>query len=273
MREHSFQSHDGLRLPVRVLGTGPPLVVVPGWLGAYTDWYPVVQRLARDRTCYVWEARPYFDPKVTGIDALAADLRALIQAFDLQAPLVLGHSMGALTCWEYVRQFGCDGIGRFCLVDQSPRLLTDADWSLGLFGSFSEAENQVFIEQLRRDFVGTTMAFITRGRQVEPGSGAARLEAMFRETRRQRLEALDPEPWVRCWEHFSRRDYRAEVERVEVPTLLVFGARSFYGLDVARYVHRHTPGSRLRVHALAGHSPHQDDLPGFLENVRVFAGD
>lgn len=274
MDHETFASHDGLRLSVRILGSGPPLVVVPGWLGAYSDWSPVTRRLADRHTCYVWESRPYVDAATPTIDRMAADLRSMIKAFALERPVILGHSMGALTCWEYVRRFGCADIGAFCLVDQAPRMVTGADWSLGLEGGFPPEANRAFIDWMWRDFPSAAMDLVARSRRAPPGSGAARLEAMFRDTRRQRIESLQPAAWIRAWESFSWQDYRGVLSQVEVPTLLVYGAQSFYGLEVARYVYRRMPDARLRIHAVAGHSPHQDDLPGFLGDLRQFtAGD
>ena len=271
MRQESFETYDGLRLPVRVVGSGPPLVIVPGWLGAPMDWHPVTQRLGESFSCYIWESRPWHTAEMVTVESMARDLRSLLKAYGLRHASVLGHSMGAMICWEYVRQFGCADINRFCLVDQTPRLITDDHWTLGLEGGYSAEENQVFIDWLRRDFTEAAMDLTGRGRYVEPGSGAARLEAMFRETRRRRIAAMEPEPWIRAWESFSWKDYRHEVGEMTVPTLLAYGAQSFYGLEVARYVHRRTPNSRLRIHALAGHSPHLDDLPDFVDNVREFA--
>ena len=34
--------------------------------------------------------------------------------------------MGALTLWQYIRDFGTGRLARLCFIDQSPKLLTDA---------------------------------------------------------------------------------------------------------------------------------------------------
>ncbi|QIT56772.1 alpha/beta hydrolase [Aquisalimonas sp. 2447] len=269
MKQERLTSLDGLSLPVQRTGSGPPLIIVPGWLATPADWQPVIQRLADQHTCYIWEARPWHHDHPT-IAAMADDLRALVAALAPQGPSVLGHSMGALTCWEYVRRHGCSDLTTLCLVDQTPRMVTGEDWALGLEGGFPPESNRALIDWMWQDFPAAAMDVISRGRRVAPGSGAARLEAMFRETRRRRLEALEPAPWIRAWESFSWQDYRDVLPQVQVPTLLIYGAASFYGMEVARYVHRRTPDSRLRIHAVAGHSPHQDDLPGVVEDIRRF---
>jgi pimeloyl-ACP methyl ester carboxylesterase len=70
------------------------------------------------------------------VQRMAQDLRDLLQHFKLSDVTLVGHSMGALTIWEYIRQFGTDGLSRLCLIDQSPKLVTDATWSLGVYGDF-----------------------------------------------------------------------------------------------------------------------------------------
>jgi non-heme chloroperoxidase len=39
--------------------------------------------------------------------------------------------MGALTLWTYIARYGCGMLGSIGVIDQSPRLITDADWQLG----------------------------------------------------------------------------------------------------------------------------------------------
>lgn len=61
------------------------------------------------------------------VERMAQDIRSLMAHYDLEYPVLVGHSMGALTVWEYVRQFGCDNIRDSILhvykgTDHSPHL-------------------------------------------------------------------------------------------------------------------------------------------------------
>ncbi|MFO7858678.1 MAG: alpha/beta hydrolase [Ectothiorhodospiraceae bacterium] len=273
MPEDTFRTHDGLQLTVQRLGSGPPLVVLPGWLGAASDWSPVVQRLSDQCSATILEPRPHVASQQPTVTAMADDLHALLAAFELEQPLVLGHSMGTSVCWEYVARYGCDALGGLCLVEQSPRLITDSDWTLGLGAAFTPEANRAFTDWLARDFPAAALDLMDRGRGAPAGSAAARLAALFADSRRRRVAALRPDPWIRAWESFAWQDYREVLPRITVPTLLIYGARSFYGRAVGEYVRDRIPGARLEVLEAAGHAPQQDDLAGFVAVLRGFVAE
>jgi non-heme chloroperoxidase len=78
------------------------------------------------------------------VERMARDLKQVIDHVGLKAPLLVGHSMGALTLWQYIVLYGCRGLGGLCIIDQSPKLVTDPGWRLGIYGDFPEARNQAF---------------------------------------------------------------------------------------------------------------------------------
>ncbi|CAK0779752.1 hypothetical protein CCP2SC5_950017 [Azospirillaceae bacterium] len=86
------------------------------------------------------------------VKRMATDLQCLLTHFRINQPIVIGHSMGALTLWQYIADYGCDAIKCLGIIDQSPRLITDSSWGLGIYGEFSAERNQAFIESLHRDF-------------------------------------------------------------------------------------------------------------------------
>lgn len=76
------------------------------------------------------------------VGRLARDVLNLMDHFGLEQAAVAGHSMGALTLWQFIRDFGGDRISRLCIIDQSPRLVTDAGWANGIYGDFDAARSQ-----------------------------------------------------------------------------------------------------------------------------------
>ena len=71
------------------------------------------------------------------VERMADDLHDLLDHFRLERPVIVGHSMGALTFWAYIARHGCGRLDRIGVIDQSPRLITDADWRLGIYGDWS----------------------------------------------------------------------------------------------------------------------------------------
>lgn len=84
-------------------GDGPPLVLVHGLAGSgLATWGPLLDDLARDFRVIAPDSRGAGASEVTPgpypLTLLADDLLALIAALDLDAPVAVGHSMGASVC-------------------------------------------------------------------------------------------------------------------------------------------------------------------------------
>lgn len=86
-------------------GSGPPLVLVHGWMGSWYHWRRVMPLLAKSHTVIAVDARGYGDsdkPEV-GYDGLTIveDLRAIARLLGLGPLVIAGHDMGALPALLY----------------------------------------------------------------------------------------------------------------------------------------------------------------------------
>lgn len=270
MAKRYLHADDGVRLPVHVEGEGPPLVVLPGWTGAWQDWGPAAEGLRQRYTCYAWHARPYHAGNAS-IERMALDLVQLLEQFGLDQVTLMGHSMGAANCWEYIRSHGTASLARLVLIDMSPKLYVDADWSLGLWGSFTPERNARFVAACERDFAEAVIDLIAHSRVAADGSGPG-IPRELLEERRRRLEHLDAASWLTAWNSFVGKDYRDVLPRIDVPTLLAYGAKShYYGPAVAEYVAARIPDAVLRLYPEAGHGPQVEAAEAFLADLDAFA--
>jgi pimeloyl-ACP methyl ester carboxylesterase len=272
-----FPADDGAVLTVQVTGSGSPLVLLHEWAGDHRAWAPFVRVLGERFTTYAWDARGHGtrqgrDP-VT-LARMSRDLANLFDHFGLSQAIVVAHSMGALTLWHYLGEAGCQRLKAICIIDQSPKIVTDDDWRLGIYGDFPAERSRRFVEGLLTDLPAAVLGLVADGhnerarRQIAANSeGIRRL--------RHRLEQLDPVPLAGCWTSLGEADLRPVLPRITVPTLLIYGMQSnYYGPQVADYVHRCIAGSVLHCYDDADHSPHQGhrqrflaDLAGFLTNL------
>jgi pimeloyl-ACP methyl ester carboxylesterase len=132
-----FAADDGESIHVEIAGAGTPLVLLHGWTASHQEWSPLVAALARHHQVIRWDARGHGGHPLAAatrptVRRMAQDLRNLLDHYALRDVVLVGHSMGALTIWEYLRAFGTTGVRKLCLIDQSPRLVTDGDW-LGIW--------------------------------------------------------------------------------------------------------------------------------------------
>lgn len=47
--------------------------------------------------------------------------------------ILFGHSMGASTTFEYVRNYGVSRLKSVSIFDMTPKLVNDGEWNLGLY--------------------------------------------------------------------------------------------------------------------------------------------
>lgn len=90
-------------------GSGPPVVAAHGFYDDGRRWQAIGDRLADEYTVVAYDARGFgrSDAPETGYTPAdrAADLRAVVRGLDLDRPVLLGHSMGAVTVAHAAARF------------------------------------------------------------------------------------------------------------------------------------------------------------------------
>jgi pimeloyl-ACP methyl ester carboxylesterase/predicted ester cyclase len=105
-------------LAYEVRGSGNPLVFLHGLTFDRASWQPVVERLSGEFRCVTVDlpghgATPGPPRRLTDV---AAELRTLLDALDVERPLLVGHSMGAVLAVLYAGRHPVSGV---VTVDQS----------------------------------------------------------------------------------------------------------------------------------------------------------
>lgn len=271
-----FIADDGEPIRVQIVGSGPPLVMLHGWTASHEEWLMFIKELSRHFRLYLWDARGHGGHALLtatrpDLARMGRDLDALLRHFRLSSVTLVGHSMGALTAWEYIRQSGTNRLARLCLIDQSPKLLTDDDWSLGIYGDFDARRAQQFLASLRADFVETVLRLSADSLNIRArDSYVANTRGWQNE--RLRLAQLAPAPLIATWESLTQADFRSLLAHIHVPTLLVYGSHSnFYTPQTAHYVQQQMPNAVLHVYENTDHSPHLWQANRFMRDLQAFA--
>lgn len=274
----SFTASDGQVVPVYVLGDGPPLVLVHGVGCSHRDWIPVARRLARRHCVLAWDARGHGNCRpVLGsitLARLASDLAEMLDHFGLQRSVLVGHSMGALTLMQYLHSYGTQRVAAVALVDQSPRIVTDDSWSLGLFGGCSAAMLSGLIAGARRDLAETLLNEVGAlggpwlRRQLSVDAALGRML-------RRRLGRIDVRPLLDLAESMALADFRASLSRLDAPLFVVLGAHSphYAGLPLDAWYRDTVKHARISVYPRAGHSPHVSEPLRFAHDLERFLDD
>jgi len=272
-----FLADDGEKIHCQVSGDGPPIVLLHGWTSSHQEWFPFLGGLQARHRVYRWDARGHGGHALTRSSSptaprMARDLLNLLDHYGLEKAGVVGHSMGALTLWQFIRDYGCQRFGRVCLIDQSPRLMTDHDWRFGIYGDFAAERSAAFIKELQEDFAESVLRLTANGLNDRAREKYAE-NAKGWQRSRDALKAQLADPLIACWQSLVEADYRNVLAAIDVPALLIYGGNSnFYHSDTAHYVASQIPNALLKIYEGADHSPHQWQRERFVDDlVRFFA--
>lgn len=270
-----FLADDGAKIHVQISGEGSPVIMLHGWTSSHQEWFPFLSALNARHRVYRWDARGHGGHALNvntppTAERMARDLANLITHFDIEKATVVGHSMGALTLWQYIRDFGTGKLARACFIDQSPKLLTDDAWSHGIYGNFDEQKSQQMMSWLHDDFAEAVLkltAFGLNARAREKYlAGASGWEKS-----RTALRAQNPGPLIDCWASLTAADYRDVLTKIDIPSMLIYGGESnFYGRETARYVANQIPNAILHIYEGTDHSPHQWQRERFAQDLMAF---
>jgi pimeloyl-ACP methyl ester carboxylesterase len=209
---------DGTLLFHRDWGSGRPVVLVHGWALQSDFWeYLMMGLVGEGFRAVAYDRRGHGrsgDPG-TGFDydRLADDLRGLIDALDLRAATLVGHSMGGGEVIRYLSRHGAGRVARAVLIaPTAPMIVKTPDYPDGVDQAALDALRAALLKD-RAKWVGDNVAGFWAG-----GASPELVEWGRRMPFQCSLKAM-----VEATHLMSETDFRAELRRMPVPTLLVHG--------------------------------------------------
>lgn len=184
----------------------------------------------------------------------ARDLREFLSTLGLERPVVVGWSMGSLVIWDYVRQFGTDGLRGLVFVDQSPSDYRWPDWPSGPW-DFDTLRHMMAEVQGdgREDLVRAVVTAIFKERPSEEDE-AWMVEEILRMPATIASSIIYDQ---------TMQDYRGMLTRVDVPALVLVGVDAFVTPEAAELMTSAMPDARLVVFENSRHTP-------FFEEPELF---
>jgi len=270
-----FFADDGAKIHVNISGEGSPIVMLHGWTSSHQEWFPFLAALSAKHRVFRWDARGHGGHALgkhaaPTAERMARDLQNLLDHYQLDKVCTVGHSMGALTLWQYIRDFGTQRLSRLCFIDQSPKLMTDKDWDHGIYGKFDDHKAGEMMGWLKEDFAEAVLKLAAFGLN-ERAREKYLAGASGWEKSRNALRAQASQPLIDCWASLTAADYRDVLSRIDVPSMLIYGQESnFYRVETAQYVARQIPNSILHIYEGTDHSPHQWQRERFARELMNF---
>lgn len=237
-------------------GSGDPVVLIHGWPLSSRMWEaqigPLVDAghrvISYDRRGFGWSSQPWsgYD-----YDTLTADLRALLEHLDVTDATLVGFSMGGGEVARYLATYGPDRVTRAVFAAAAvPYLLKACDNPEGVLDDARIAELQ---DALEADRLADLQGFF---RVWFGGDRTDLVGAAQRDYALQIAAFASPKAMRDCLAAIARTDFRADLEKMTVPTLFIHGdADVNIPLEVSsRRAHTAVAGSELVVIEGAPHA-------------------
>jgi non-heme chloroperoxidase len=219
----TITTNDGTQIFYKDWGSGQPVLFSHGWplnADAWDDQAMLVvdngyRAVAHDRRAHGRSSQPWTGHE---LDTYADDLAQLIETLDLREVVLVGHSTGGGEVTRYVGRHGSARVAKVVLLAAIPPLMlkTDANPQGTPIEAFDAIRQGVagdrsqFYKELSLPFYGANRP----GAQVSEGMR----EAFWLWSMQVGLKgAYD------CIKAFSETDLTEDLQRIDVPTLIVHG--------------------------------------------------
>ncbi|VWD59551.1 alpha/beta fold hydrolase [Burkholderia contaminans] len=218
-----FTTHDGVSLYYKDWGSGKPVVFIHGWPLNADMWDVQMHHLAsRGVRCIAYDRRGFGRSSQPwqgyDYDTLADDLAALLDQLDLREVTLVGFSMGSGEVARYIARHGTARVAKAVLIGAvTPLIAQRDDYQEGVAVEVFDgmrtailADRATFLENFWPLFTGSNRAGSTVSRAALDATTYMALQAGLNAT-------LD------CVHAFSETDFRADLNKLDVPTLIVHG--------------------------------------------------
>ncbi len=261
---------DGLRLHVRVQGTGEPLLLLHGFTGSIEAWgRELLDGLARAHQVIAVDLLGHGesdfspDPGRYGMEEMLRDLTQVLDATAVDKARWLGYSMG-----------GRIAVAGAVLRPARVSALVLESASPGLANENERRARRRADEALAEGILrGGMEAFVDHWMGLPLFATQGKLPSRTREENRERRLKNRPEALGACLRGLgtgAQPSFWESLPDITVPTLLLAGEEDVRFTEVARRMAKAMPRAQLRLIPRAGHTIHLENPFAWLAAVRTF---
>ena len=252
------RASDGVRLHYIEAGSGPSIVLQPGWTMPAEIWEPQIRALSKRFRVVALDPRSQgkSDRSASGDypERRAADIREVIDRLKLAPTVLVGWSLGATEAMSYVDQFGASTLRGLVLVDGVIGRDQDAAIVAGYWTRMKAFQTK------RAEYIHDFVRAMYRTPQSEAYLKKMTAAAM-------RVPA-DSAVLMLLNTYISGLDLRPALDKLDKPVLFVGTPNTKAQADMLQ---QRKPSARVEMFTNAGHALFVDEPNRFNELLAEFA--
>ena len=256
---------DGTEIFYKDLGQGQPVVFSHGWPLSADAWDAQMvflsshgyRTIAHDRRGHGRSGQPW---QGNDMDTYADDLATLIETLDLKNVVLVGHSTGGGEVAHYIGRHGNARVAKLVLIGAVPPIMVKTENNPGglPLSVFDDIRKSV-LDDRSQFYKDLSAPFYGANREGSKASQGMRdsfwLQGLMGGLKGQ----------YDCIKQFSEVDYTSDLQKVEVPTLIIHGDDDqIVPIDAAgRLSAKIVKHATLKVYPGAPHgltATHQDEV-------------
>ena len=236
---------DNTKIYYEIKGEGPPIIFIHGFTEDHNAFRIQQRALSRKYKIITYDLRGHgISDRVDygiNLERSALDLRELTDYLKLENLTLVGWSMGASLIFEYINIFGLEKLSKICIVDKSPKVINDNTWKLGLYhGKYTIEDAIEDLELIKNNWIGFASGFI---KEMAPYFNENQFNIAM-----ERMKNNSSYIMYSMWKSMIEKDYRHVLNKITIPTLILFGEKStFYSIEAGEYLKENIKDSKLEI--------------------------
>lgn len=262
-----FHTNDSAKLHYLESGEGQTIIMLPGagfsaeifkyQMDEFSKKYRVI---SLDKRGHGKSQKVDFGYRVS---RYGKDLYDLIEFLELHSVLLIAHSLGASSVYEYIDLFGTDKISKLVIIDEPAALLINPAWSNEERQNYGAIYDASTLHNLTNQFINDNSQEL-----IQNIVNMMTTKLATAEQKNFIVQCMDIEGQSAAKLYFNNicQDFRDVFRKIDIPTLLITGKASLHPWQSHKWISEQISGSKLE---LFGEDEGGNHFP-FVENPGKF---
>ncbi len=245
---HFFSTNDNSQLHYLQAGEGKTIIMLPGAGFSANLFRYQIEEFSKEYKVISLDKRGHGKSEKINhgyrVSRFAKDLDDLIRHLNLHEAIIVAHSLGASSVYEYIDLFGTDKISRLVIIDEPAALLINPVWTKQErenYGAIYEAPTlheltNKFFEEDSQELIKSIVERMTTEKATKDQK-----DFIFN------CMDIDGHSASKLYLNNICQDFRDIFHKIDMPTLLITGTASLHPWHSQKWISENISHSKLEL--------------------------